>query len=105
MPLFEGCECNNGATTNVAAVVDIDGTLSFVNSESGEGDDSRHTSAATYWFGYPKKGNEVLWEAASLLSYVSAQTPSTIFINSNVARMHAGREDYIHVLDSNHIYS
>ncbi len=105
IPLFEGCDCSNGATTNVAAAVDIDGTLSFVNSESGEGDDSRHTSAATYWFGYPKKGNEVLWEAASPLSYVSAQTPPTMFINSSLARMHAGREDYIHVLDSNHIYS
>ena len=105
MPLFEGCNCSTGVTTNVAAVVDIDGTLSFTNSESGEGDDSKHTSAATYWFGYPKKGNEVLWEAASPLSYVSAQTPPTIFINSSLDRMHAGREDYIHVLDSNHIYS
>ena len=105
MPLFEGCECNKGMPTNVAAVIDIDGTLSFVNRESGEGDDSKHTSAATYWFGYPKKGNEVLWEAASPLSYVSNQTPPTLFINSSLARMHAGRHDYIHMLDSNHIYS
>ncbi len=105
MPLFKGCDCNTGATSNVAAVIDIDGILSFTNSESGEGDDSKHTSAATYWFGYPKKGNEVLWEAASPLSYVSSETPPTVFINSGVARMHAGREDYIHVLDSNHIYS
>lgn len=105
MPLFEGCDCNSGPTTNVAAVIDIDGTLSFTNSESGEGDDSKHTSAATYWFGYPKKGHEVLWEAASPLSYVSRKTPPTLFINSGVDRMHAGRKDYIDVLDSNHIYS
>lgn len=105
MPLFEGCDANSGATTNVAAVIDIDGTLSFTNSQSGEGDDSKHTSAATYWFGYPKKGNEVLWEAASPLSYASSQTPPTLFINSSVDRMHAGRQDYIHVLDSNGIYS
>lgn len=105
MPLFEGCNCNAGIPTNVDAVIDIDGTLSFVNAESGEGDDSKHTSAATYWFGYPKKGNEVLWEAASPLSYVGYQTPPTLFINSSLDRMHAGREDYIEVLDSNHIYS
>jgi len=105
MPLFEGYDCNEGMPSNVAAVIDIDGTLSFVNSESGEGNDSKHISAATYWFGYPKKGNEVLWEAASPLSYVSAQTPPTLFINSSLPRMHAGRNDYIHVLDSNHIYS
>jgi acetyl esterase/lipase len=105
MPLFEGCDCNSGATTNVAAVVDIDGTLSFTNSESGEGDDSKHTSAATYWFGYPKKANKVLWELASPLNYVGSETPPTLFINSGVARMHAGREDYIHVLEGNSIYS
>lgn len=105
MPLFEGCDCNSGSSTNVNAVIDIDGTLSFVNSESGEGDDTKHTSAATYWFGYPKKGNEVLWQAASPLSYVSSQTPPTLFINSSLERMHAGRQDYINVLDSNHIYS
>ena len=105
MPLFEGTQCNTGFPTNVDAVIDMDGTLSFVNSESGEGDDSKRISAATYWFGYPKKGNEVLWETASPLSYVSAQTPFTLFINSGLARMHAGRQDYINVLDSNHIYS
>lgn len=105
MPLFEGSDCNEGMPTNLAAVIDIDGTLSFVNSESGEGDDSKHTSAATYWFGYPKQGNEVLWKTASPLSYVSSQTPPTLFINSSLARMHAGRNDYVHVLDSNHIYS
>jgi len=105
MPLFEGCNGNTGTPDNVDAVIDIDGTLSFVHPESGEGDDSRHTSAATYWLGYPKKANKILWEAASPLSYVSSETPPTLFINSGVARMHAGRQDYIHMLDSNGIYS
>ncbi len=105
MPLFEGCNCNTGISTKVNALIDIDGTLSFVNSESGEGNDSKGTSAATYWFGYPKKGNEVLWAAASPLSYVSGNTPPTLFLNSSLPRMHAGRQDYINVLDSNHIYS
>ena len=105
MPLFEGCDCNRDEPSNVAAIVDIDGTLSFTNAESGEGDDSRGTSAATYWFGYPKKGNEILWETASPLSYVSSQTPPTLFINSSVDRMHAGRNAYIAALDGMHIYS
>jgi len=105
MPLFEGCDCNRAVSSNVAAIVDIDGTLSFTNTESGEGDDSKHTSAATYWFGYPKNGNEVLWKAASPLSYVSSRTPPTLFINSSVDRMHAGRNEYTTQLDSMHIYS
>jgi pectinesterase len=86
-------------------VVDIDGTLSFVHPDGGEGDDSKKISAGTYWFGYAKKENLKLWEAASPLSYVSAATPPTLFINSSVARMHAGREDYISILNTHHIYT
>ncbi len=104
MPLFEGTLISNIAT-NVQAVVDIDGILSFVHPESGEGDDSKRTSAATHWFGYPRKGNEKLWAAASSLSYAGPYTPPTLFLNSSVARMHAGREDYIAVLNQHHIYS
>jgi pectinesterase len=83
----------------------LDGTLSFVHPESGEGDDGKKTSAATYWFGYSKKENLKLWEEASPLTYVGKNTPPTIFINSSVERMHAGRSDFIKVLNENKIYS
>lgn len=105
MPLFEGVVTNSNSQSQVNAVVDIDGTLSFVHPEGGEGDDSKSISAATYWFGYSKKDNPKLWEAASPLSYVSASTSPTLFINSSVARMHAGRDDYRKILDRNGIYS
>ncbi|MXN92337.1 alpha/beta hydrolase fold domain-containing protein [Flavobacterium sp. Sd200] len=105
MPLFEGTLCNTDKESKVNAVVDIDGTLSFVHPDGREGDDSKSTSAATYWFGYSKKENPMLWQAASPLSYVSSKTPPTLFINSSVPWMHAGREDYIKVLDENGIYS
>jgi acetyl esterase/lipase len=105
MPLFEGTNCTTGFTSNVNAVVDLDGTLSFVHPDGREGDDSKRTSAGTYWFGYSKNENRKLWEAASPLSYVSSKTPPTLFINSSVPWMHAGREDYIKVLNENNIYS
>jgi pectinesterase len=105
MPLFEGTNGQPGTATNVHAVVDMDGILSFTHSESGEGDDSKRTSAATYWFGYPRKGHEKIWEAASSLSYVGKYTPPTLFLNSSVDRMHAGREDYITILNSYNTYS
>ncbi|HSD07996.1 alpha/beta hydrolase [Flavobacterium sp.] len=105
MPLFEGVVTNSNSQSQVNAVVDIDGTLSFVHPESSEGDDSKKTSAGTYWFGYSKKDNPKLWEAASPLSYVDKNTPPTLFINSSVARMHAGRDDYRKVLNENNIYS
>lgn len=105
LPLFEGTQGPTATATNVQAVIDIDGILSFVHPESGEGDDSKRTSAATYWLGYPRKGHEKIWENASSLSYVSAFTPPTLFLNSSVARMHAGREDYISVLRSFNTYT
>lgn len=104
-PKFEGGECNLNASSSVQAVVDLDGTLSFVHPESGEGDDSKKTSAATYWFGYSKKENPELWKEASPLGYVGKNTPPTLFINSSVERMHAGRSDYLKVLNEHNIYS
>lgn len=105
LPLFEGTSGIKKGKTNVGAVIDMDGILSFVHPESGEGDDRKNTSAATYWFGYPKKGNEHIWEAASSLSYVSPFTPPTLFINSSVNRMHAGRDDYRALLTGYGIYT
>ncbi len=104
-PKFEGSDCIVNASSSVKAIIDLDGTLSFVHPESGEGDDSKRTSAATYWFGYSKKENAELWKEASPLNYVSRNTPPTLFINSSVERMHAGRNDFIKVLNENGIYS
>ncbi len=105
MPLFEGINTPATVNTKVNAVIDMDGILSFTHPESGEGDDSKRTSAATYWFGYGKKEQPALWEAASSLSYTGEHTPPTLFINSGVVRMHAGRTDYIKILDQYRIYS
>jgi pectinesterase len=102
---FEGNACYLNYSGNVQAIIDLDGTLSFVHPESGEGDDSKRTSAGTYWFGYTKKENPKLWEEASPLTYVSKYTPPTLFINSSVARMHAGRDDFMKVLQENNIYT
>jgi len=104
-PQFDSSGCNLTSSTQLQAIVDIDGTLSFVHPESGEGDDSRSTSAATYWFGYPKKDKPELWQDASPLAHVGKQTPPILFINSSVSRMHAGREDFIKVLHQHNIYS
>jgi pectinesterase len=102
---FENNDCHVIHSGNVQAIVDLDGTLAFIHPESGEGDDSRSRSAATNWFGYSKTENPELWKEASPLTYVGAQTPPTLFINSSVARMHAGREDFRKVLDQYGIYS
>lgn len=96
---------NNAVSSAVQAIIDIDGTLAFIHPESGEGDDSRSTSAATYWFGFPKSERPDLWNDASPLTHVNKNTPPTLFINSSVARMHAGREDFIAKLNAFGTYS
>ena len=103
--LFEGTDCNRNLSSSINAVIDIDGTLAFIHPESGEGDDSKRTSAATYWFGYSKTENPELWKQAAPLTHAGKHTPPTLFLNSAVARMHAGREDYIHKLNQFNIYT
>ena len=95
----------NGVSSHVQAVIDIDGTLAFIHPESGEGDDSKSISAATYWFGYSKKEKPELWQQASPLNYAGKNTPPFLFINSSVSRMHAGRDDMIKEMDAFNIYS
>jgi pectinesterase len=103
--VFEGNNGNIEQSSKVNAIIDIDGIVSFIHPESGEGDDSRSTSAATYWFGFPKKDNLPLWEEASSLSHVGKNSPPILFLNSSVDSMHAGRDDFRKVLDEHKIYS
>ncbi|GAA4300185.1 hypothetical protein GCM10023183_10210 [Nibribacter koreensis] len=104
-PAFEGEKSKDKSSSTVQAVIDLDGTLSFVHPESGEGNDSKSISAATYWFGFPKKDNPALWAEASPLTHAGKATPPFLFINSSVDRMHAGRDDFRKVLDQFNTYS
>ncbi|RYY65122.1 MAG: alpha/beta hydrolase [Chitinophagaceae bacterium] len=105
MPLFEGSAGHSDVSTKVNALVDIDGTLSFVHPESAEGNDEKRISASTMWFGYSRKQNLPLLTVASPLTHANEQTPPTLFINSAVARMHAGRNDYLAILKQHDIYT
>ncbi|SEJ24125.1 pectinesterase [Dyadobacter sp. SG02] len=104
-PKFEGVVRENEGSSTVQAVVDIDGTLAFIHPESGEGNDSKSISAATYWFGYPKAERPDMWHEAAPLTHVSAKTPPFLFINSSIDRMHAGRTDFIQKLNAFGTYS
>jgi acetyl esterase/lipase len=101
---FEGETCNLKFSSAVNAVIDMDGTLSFIHPESGEGDDSKRTSTATYWFGYSKTENPEVWKQASPLTHVGKTTPPVLFLNSMVERMHAGRDDFTRVLQTQGTY-
>ncbi|WP_255037319.1 alpha/beta hydrolase [Lacihabitans soyangensis] len=103
--LYDKSETLKNISSKVASVIDIDGILAYIHTESGEGDDSRNTSAATYYFGFSKTEKPELWNEASALNHVSAGDPPILFINSSQERMHAGREDMIKKLNGFGIYS
>ncbi|HMO33452.1 MAG TPA: alpha/beta hydrolase [Lacibacter sp.] len=105
LPVFEKTSCTTTASGLVQAVVNMDGILAFLHPESGEGNDSLRTSAATYWFGYPKHLRPDLWQEASPLTHVGAHTPPFLFFNSSVPRMRAGQDDFIQELNRFGIYS
>ncbi|QNE39232.1 alpha/beta hydrolase [Hymenobacter sp. NBH84] len=101
---FDSLACNTGYSSRVQAIVDVDGILAFIHPESGEGDDRKSISAATYWLGSPKTERPDLWRQASALTYVGPRTPPTLFLNSSVDRMHAGRDDMMQQLNQFNIY-
>jgi len=101
---FEDRACYPTHSSRVQAIVDVDGTLAFIHPESGEGDDRKGPSAATLWLGASKTEKPDLWQQPAALNHVSASTPPTLFINSAVARMHAGRDDFARQLTAFGIY-
>jgi len=93
-------------SSDVQAVIDIDGILAFIHPESGEGvDQPGKPSAATQWFGFSKEEKPDLWNEASALTHAGKTFPPVLFINSQHPRFHAGRDDMIARLDSLGIYS
>jgi pectinesterase len=76
---FEGDGCDKNISSKVNAVIDLDGLLAFIHTESGEGDDSKRISAATAWFGYSKTENPELWKLGSPLTHVGPHT-TTYFV-------------------------
>jgi PelA/Pel-15E family pectate lyase len=89
---------------SINGLINLDGIMAFLHPESGEGDDSKKKSAATLWFGYDRLQNPALWKEASPLTYAGKHSPPTLFINSSIDRMHAGRNEYISILDTYGIY-
>jgi pectinesterase len=91
--------CN--VSDRVKAIMNIDGILDFSDpAESGKDKDPEKPSAATRWLGSTFSEDPGLWIEASPLSYAGEHSPATLFINSSIPRFHAGRDEYIRILDN-----
>lgn len=104
MEKFQKGECNDATSTAVKAVVDIDGTLSFVHPEAWETQNVDKINASAKWLGYPRTENIELWTEASPLTYAGQNRTPFLFLNSSVERMHAGRTDFKQIADKNGVY-
>lgn len=96
---FENQRDGIGENAIVQAIIDIDGILAFKHPESEEG------KVAALWLGGTYEEKPEIWNQASALSHVDKNTPPILFINSDMPRFHAGREDVINKLNKFGIYS
>ena len=104
LPIFDKSDCNSGFSGAVKAVIDIDGTLSFVHPESSEFE-KPSGGASLWWIGYTQKERYDLWKEASPFTYAEQNKVPFLFLNSAVERMHAGRDDFKKLMDKKGIYT
>jgi len=99
-------EDNIKYSSNVQAIVDIDGILDFTDpAESGKDSNPENPSAGKQWLGFSYEDNPEIWTEASPLTYVNDKTPPMLFINSSINRFHAGRDEAIQILKDHSIYN
>lgn len=96
--VFEDSNDSN-RNANVQAIVDMDGILAFHHPESQE------AKAASLWLDGTYQEKPQVWEDASALTHCSKNTPPILFINSDMPRFHAGRDDMIAILNTFGIYN
>ncbi|WP_316803326.1 alpha/beta hydrolase [Pedobacter nototheniae] len=102
---FDG-EKINDKSSNVQALIDVDGVLAFNHPESSEiSTDPDKKSVAEIWLGASIKTNPELWDTASALSHAGENSVPMLFINSALPRFHAGRDDLIAKIKPYHIYT
>ena len=103
---FEGNEGDLNFSSDVQAIVDVDGVVDFFGKGSEEVfKKSGKPSAAHLWFGASPKENPEVWKEAGPINHVSRTTSPVLFINSGQARFHAGRDEMIKKLEAYKIYS
>jgi len=96
---FEGKTGNTKHSSDVQAIVNIDGILAFKHPESVEG------KVAGEWLGGMYEEKPENWIEAAPLTHAGKNTPPILFINSSIPRFHAGRDDMIKILNGFGIYS
>lgn len=102
LSLYDGCNTSNsGHSSDVQAVLNIDGILSFIHPDA---EPEKGGPSSTKWLGSIEENYE-RWKEASPMEYAGKNTPPFLFVNSSQPRFHAGRDDFIKILDQYGTYS
>lgn len=101
---FEELDCNKPHSSSVQAVIDIDGTLTFVTPDSWETQNMQSVGPSAWWIGYPRSQRLDLWTEASPITYTDHNKLPFLFLNSSVERMHAGRDTFKAAMDKKGVY-
>ncbi len=101
---FEGDEGVSGFSSRVQAMVSIDGVADLTDpAESGKDTSAAFRSAGARWLGATFREKPDLWNDASPLHHADQHSPPVLFVNSGIARFHAGRDSMITVLEAHGI--
>lgn len=102
---LEGNEGNNSYSSNVEAVIDVDGVVDFFGKGSEEiHKNSAKPGAARRWFGVSPDKYPDLWKEAGAINHLDENDPPILFLNSGVPRFHAGQEAMVKMMKSYGIY-
>ena len=102
LPQFEGELGPMGVSSDVQAVVNIDGVVSFIHPDANPTNDNPYSGG---WLGGYYSERPDIWREASPMTHAGADTPPFLFLNSAQPRFHAGRDELIALLDQYGTYS
>jgi acetyl esterase/lipase len=91
---FEGEQGNNGANSNVHAVIDIDGVIDFMAPLSLNLK-RKSDSPDIEWLGGSFEEKPLIWKEASPIFWANETMVPVLFVNSGYSWFHAGRDELI----------
>jgi len=100
----EGIQGNLGFSSNVQAIIDLDGVINFMAPTSLNINRSPD-SADIKWLGGSFAEKPEIWKDASSIYWANEKSPPILFINSAFPKYHAGQDELIGMMNEWGIYS
>lgn len=101
---FEGNQGNEGYSSDIKAIIDIDGVLDFM-APSSLNLERKPNSADVSWLGGTFYEKPETWKEASSIFWVNEHSVPVLFVISGLSRFHAGQDEMIGMLKERNIYT